>query len=153
MDTAWIQIFVLSLTECIAPAGKTVCQESQLEIEFLSRAQCELARKELVALKEASETVIIEPSDARCIATARQHEVFDSLAAVEAASSGLDGWTAPEPTEPSVASVRASHVERLESLASCDDTGGTAPCKIGDIIIEAGSAGNSRPVEVWRRDN
>ena len=153
MDTAWIQIFVLSLTECVAPAGKTVCQESQLEIEFLSRQQCEVAKQELVSLKAESETVIIEPDDARCIATARQHPVYETLAAVNAASSQLEGWTPPEQPEPPASNVRASHNERLDSMQSCDETGGQAPCKIGDIIIEAGSVGDSKPVEIWRRDN
>ena len=152
MDTAWIQVFVLSLTECVAPAGKTVCQESQLEIEFLSREQCELAREELVSLKAQSETVIIKPEDARCIVSARQHDSYETLADVDAASRGLEGWTRPEVPDRPASSVRASHNERLASLESCDATGGQAPCKIGEIIIEAGSVDNARPVEVWRRD-
>lgn len=153
MDTAWIQIFVLSLTECVAPAGKTVCQESQLEIEFLSRQQCEVAKQELVSLKAESETVIIEPGDARCIATAREHPVYETLAAVNAASSQLAGWTPPQQPEQAASNVRASHNDRLESMQSCDDTGGQAPCKIGDIIIETGTVGDSKPVEIWRRDD
>lgn len=153
MDTAWIQIFILSLTECVAPQGKTVCQERELEIEFLSQAQCEAAKEQMIMLKEQSQTVIIDPSKASCSASARKHTVFGTLADVDAASRDLAGWTRPDDTEPETGPIRASHVERLDTLPECEQTGGEAPCKIGDIIIEAGSAGNSRPVEIWRRDN
>jgi hypothetical protein len=153
MDTAWIQIFILSLTECVAPQGKTVCQEREIEIEFLSQAQCEAAKEQMVSLKEQSQSVIIDPSKARCAATARKHAVFATLSDVEAASRDLAGWTKPEVSEPETGPIRASHVERLGTLPECEQTGGEAPCKIGDIIIEAGSAGDSRPVEIWRRDN
>jgi hypothetical protein len=40
MDTAWIQVFVLTLSECVAPAGKTVCQEQSFELQFLTEADC-----------------------------------------------------------------------------------------------------------------
>ena len=153
MDTAWIQVFVLSLTECVAPAGKTVCQEQQLEIEFLSREQCEIAREELVTLKAQSETVIIDPANAQCLISARQHEVYESLAAVEGNSRNLDGWRQPDEPDRGADFIRVSHDKRLESLEECDETGGEAPCRIGDIIIEAGSVIESKPVEIWRRDN
>ena len=153
MDTAWIQVFVLSLTECVAPAGKTVCQEQQLEIEFLSRQQCEIAREQLVTLKSQSDSVIIDPDNARCLVSARQHEVFESLSAVAGASSDLEGWRLPDEPEESVSTVRVTHDRRLDSLDECDQTAGQAPCRIGDIIIEAGSVIESKPVEIWRRDN
>ena len=152
MDTAWIQVFVLSLTECVAPAGKTVCQEQQLEIEFLSEEQCELAREQLVTLKSQSETVIIDPDNARCLVSARRHAVFDSVSAVESASRDLDAWRPPEQREKAADFIRVSHDKRLDALEDCDRTGGEAPCKIGEIIIEAGSAVDSTPVEIWRRD-
>jgi hypothetical protein len=144
---------VLSLTECVAPAGKTICQEQQLEIEFLSQQQCELAREQLVALKSQSETVIIDPDKASCLVSARRHEVFDSLAAVDAASKNLEGWRLPEEPEKAADFIRVSHDKRLDTLEDCDQTGGEAPCKIGEIIIEAGSVIDSKPVEIWRRDN
>ena len=43
----------------------------------------------------------------------------------------------------------ASHQERLARLPDCDADGAEAPCKVGEIIIEAGDVA---PVEVWRRD-
>ena len=53
MDTAWIQVFVLTLAECIAPAGKTVCQEREFDLQFLTRADCEYALEQLVSLHDA----------------------------------------------------------------------------------------------------
>ena len=37
MDTAWIQVFVLTLSECVAPAGKAVCQEREFDLQFLTK--------------------------------------------------------------------------------------------------------------------
>ena len=36
MDTAWIPIFILTFAECVAPAGKTVCQEQEFQLQFLT---------------------------------------------------------------------------------------------------------------------
>ena len=54
MDTAWIQVFVLTLAECAAPAGKTICQEREFDLQFLTRADCEVALEQLVTLKQES---------------------------------------------------------------------------------------------------
>lgn len=149
MDTAWIQVFVLTLSECVAPAGKTVCQEQSFELQFLTRADCEYALQQLVSLKQESESVIIDPARASCAPTARQQRVFASLDAIEDANRDTANWKAPadEDTAPGIAVV--SHRERLASLPDCDADGAEAPCKVGEIIIEAGDV---EPVEVWRRD-
>ena len=60
METAWIQVFILSISECVAPAGKTVCQEQQFELEFLTRSDCEVALEQFIALKDESERVIVD---------------------------------------------------------------------------------------------
>ena len=41
MDTAWIQVFVLTLSECVAPTGKTVCQPQETQYVFYDRRDCE----------------------------------------------------------------------------------------------------------------
>jgi len=149
MDTAWIQVFVLTLSECVAPAGKTVCQEQSLELQFLTQSDCEIALQQFVSLKQESESVIIDPAKASCAPTARQQPVFASLDAIEEANRDKANWKAPavEDTVPGIAV--ASHQERLASLPDCDADGAEAPCKVGEIIIEAGDVA---PVEVWRRD-
>ena len=149
MDTAWIQVFVLTLSECVAPAGKTVCQEQSLELQFLAQADCEVALEQLVSLKQASASVIIDPARASCAPTARQQRVFASLDAIEQANRDKDNWKAPATADTSPGVALVSHRERLASLPDCDADGAEAPCKVGEIIIEAGDV---EPVEVWRRD-
>lgn len=150
MDVAWIPVFVLTLSECVAPTGKTVCQASQYELQFLTRADCEKALAELISLKEESENVIVNADESFCAPSARQHSVYASLDAVTEAHRGATGWRAPEPENPTPAPSRVAHEERLAELKSCDETGGTAPCKIGDIIIEGS---DESEIKVWKKKN
>ena len=148
MDTAWIQVFVLTLSECVAPAGKTVCQEQAFELQFLTQADCEYALQQLVSLKQESETVIIDPAKASCAPTARQQQVFASLDAIEEANRDTENWKAPEIEDAGPGTGLASHQERLASLPVCGEEGVVAPCKVGEIIIEGG---DTESVDVWRR--
>lgn len=149
MDTAWIQVFVLTLAECFAPAGKTVCQEQQLELVFFSKSDCEVALEQLLELKEASDNVIVDRAASRCAPSARQTDAFASLEAINEAYKDATGWHVPgeEGKEPVVS--HAAHQDRLENLKTCEESRGVTPCKIGDIIIE-GASGD--PVDVWKRD-
>ena len=149
MDIAWIQVFVLTLSECVAPAGKTVCQEQTLELQFLTQADCEVALQQLVSLKQESESVIIDPANASCAPTARQRQVFASLDAIEDANQGREDWRAPKVEDTDQGVALASHQERLARLPECGEEGVEAPCKVGEIIVEAGDV---EPVDVWRRD-
>jgi len=150
MDTAWIQVFVLTLAECIAPAGKTVCQEHEFELMFLSQSDCEFALEQLVMLKDASENIIVDKSKSGCAPSARQQSVYSSLAKVTESVQDKSLWQPPDSQEPPTAATRKRHEARLESLATCEETKGVAPCKIGEIIIE--DATDGEPVEVWRSD-
>lgn len=149
MDTAWIQVFVLMLSECVAPEGKTVCQQQELQIQFLDRGECELALEQLVSLKERADNVIVEADSARCVPSARRRDVFSDLADIRAAQSGSDDWQAPPADETEDDDTREAHLERLARLQSCEETGGREPCKVGDIIIEAPAG---KKIEVWRRN-
>jgi hypothetical protein len=149
MDTAWIQVFVLTLSECVAPAGKTVCQEQSLELQFLTQADCEYALQQLVSLKQESETVIIDPAKASCAPTARQQQVFASLDAIQEANRDTENWKAPEIKDTGPGVTLASHQERLARLPECGEEGVEAPCKVGEIIVEAG---DGEPVDVWRQN-
>ena len=66
MDTAWIQVFVLTIAECVAPAGKTVCQEREFELLFLTQADCQVALEQFVTLKDESANVIVDRSASGC---------------------------------------------------------------------------------------
>ncbi len=148
MDTAWIQVFVLTLSECVAPAGKAVCQEREFDLQFLTRADCEVALQQLVALKAESEYVIVNRAKSGCAPSAREADVFDSVEAVSAAADAGE-WQAPAEKQ-AAAPGQTSHEARLDKLPSCEDSQGEAPCKIGTIIVEAAAQEDS--VDVWRRD-
>ena len=163
MDASWIQVFVLTISECVAPAGKTVCQEQEFDLAFLTRADCEYALEQLITLKDESASVIVDRSKSSCAASARESLVFVSPEAVSGASPKSDGWKEPDeasekpdeasekPDEASEkhASSSVTHLDRLEDLPDCEDFDGEGACKMGGIIVEAGNRGES--VEVWRR--
>jgi hypothetical protein len=151
MDTSWIQVFVLTLSECVAPAGKTVCQEQEFDLQFLTRADCEFALEQLVTLKEESASVIVDRSKSSCAASARESEVFASLKAVSAVSPKSEGWKEPDEASEEPASSSVTHQGRLEDLPNCEDFDGEGACKMGGIIVEADNRGEA--VEVWRRDD
>jgi len=149
MDTAWIQVFVLTLAECVAPAGKTVCQEREFDLQFLTLENCEYALEQLVSLKAEAETVIVNKSKSSCAASARQSPVFESPDAVASASDAKVAWLEPKAEDTSPTATRVSYEGRLENLKTCEETEDVAPCKMGDIIVEDATQGES--VEVWRR--
>ena len=149
MDTAWIQVFVLTMSECVAPAGKTVCQEQDFELQFLTQADCQAALEQLVTLKQESDKVIIDPDKASCIATARRQEVFVSLEAIKNVYGSQENWQEPEGDQTGTDRERSLHQERLASLPVCGESSGV-PCKMGDIIIEE-ATGDS--IDIWRRED
>lgn len=149
MDTGWIQVFVLTLAECVAPPGKSVCQEQEFDLVFLEQADCLAALEQLVTLKQESANVIVNLARSGCAPTARQSEVFTSLEEINAAHENSIGWRQPVPGQELPGTARAAHSERLSELKTCDETRGIAPCKIGEIIIEGA---NGDPVDLWRRN-
>lgn len=149
MDTAWIQVFVLTLSECVAPAGKAVCQEREFDLQFLTRADCEVALQQLVSLKAESEYVIVNRNKSGCAPSARETDVFTSLDEASAATPDPENWKAPVAKQ-TPSERRKSYEDRLANLPDCEDSDGEAPCKMGGIIVEAAAEGSS--VEVWRRD-
>lgn len=150
MEMAWIKIFVLTLSECVAPAGKTICQENQIELEFLTRADCEATLEQLVTLKDASPDVIVNDAESGCRPSGREQETYSSLAEVSGTVADPSEWQEPRSQPADALELRKRYEERLALLRSCDETSGVAPCKMGEIIIE-GATGE--PVEVWRSGN
>lgn len=150
MDTAWIQVFVLSLSECAAPAGKTVCQEQEINYQFFDKAECEEVLEQLIAHKDRAENVIVHPEQSRCLPTVRQTTTYESVREANEHLSGLEDWgTVPVETEgPKITSE--AHKARLEQLPACDDRHSVTPCKVGQIIVESDG---SEEVPVWRRDD
>lgn len=149
MDTTWIQVFILTFSECVAPAGKTVCQEQHFELQFLTREDCEYALEQLTTMKDEAEHVIVNRRRSGCAPSAAEAQSFASLEAINAANQDKVDWRIPENSDARRSVVSKNHNERLADLKTCEETGGAAPCKIGDIIVEA-ATGES--IEVWKRD-
>ena len=149
MDVAWIQVFILTFAECVAPAGKTVCQEQQFELQFATKADCEYALQQFVAMKDESENVIVNRQKTACSTTAIQVTTYESDEAAAAELSNTAGWRAPDTLGARRSSVTQDHAERLAEIKDCEETNGAVPCKIGDIIVEDASGDR---VEVWKRD-
>jgi len=148
MDTAWIQVFVLTISQCLAPAGKTICQEQELQLQFVAQADCELAREQLVSLLDRADDVIVNKEKTRCTASARQQAIFNTQEEVKQQSA--TAWTTPSTNAATQLDfTQQAHQERLENLRACEEVNGTAPCRIGDIIIEAAS---EQRTEVWRKE-
>ena len=150
METAWIQVFILSISECVAPAGKTVCQEQQFELEFLTRSDCEVALEQFVALKEESERVIVDKDGSSCFSTARKREVWDSIESADTALSSTPDWRAPDAAEGEADFMQAAHDQRLAEIPECNDARPVYPCSQGLIIVEEPP---SRQIEVWRLES
>ena len=149
MASAWIEIFILTLSECVAPAGKTVCQEQQFELQFLTQNDCEYALEQMIAMKDEADNVIIDRTKSGCAQSAAEGRTYESLEAISEANKDTLGWRAPGDDDARRKAVNRDHSDRLIDLMSCEETSGVVPCKIGDIIVED-ATGDS--VEVWKRD-
>ena len=149
MDTAWIQVFVLTISECVAPAGKTVCQEQQMQLQFLTRSDCEAALEQMLVLKEESERVIVNRDQSSCTSTARKREVWKSIGEADAALANSPGWQAPAIAESEADFQQSAHERRLADVPECSADKPVFPCRQGTIIVEEPA---SRKVEVWRRE-
>ena len=159
MDTGWIQVFVLTLAECVAPAGKTVCQEQQVQYQFVDRQECETVLQQLVDYSTASENVIVNAEGSSCLPTVVEQTVFTSVAEANEQLSDTEGWGVLEAEKQAQregeaageedSETAAAHQQRLTSLPACEDVNRRPPCKVGQIIVEAESG---QELEVWRRD-
>jgi len=147
MDTAWIQVFVLTLSECIAPAGKTVCQEREFELQFIERGACELAMEQMIWLADGATDVIINRDKTSCTASAIERPVFASASDIKAETGDAAAWRPPSASKQADDFTQKAHKERLASLQSCDEVNGVAPCKVGEIIIEGAT---EQSADVWR---
>lgn len=150
MDTAWIQVFVLSLSECVAPTGKTVCQQHDVHYQFYDLAECETVLRQLLDYKAKTENIIVDEDNSRCLPTVRQSPTFASLQEANRQLGDTENWgeIPVERDEPRIES--GEHQARLAKLPACDDSYSVTPCKVGQIIVESDA---SKEVPVWRKDD
>jgi len=159
MDTGWIQVFVLTLAECVAPAGKTVCQEQQVQYQFVDRQECETVLQQLIDYSAAAENVIVNAEQSSCLPAVVEQTVFASVAEADEQLSETEGWGVLEAEKQAQregeadaegdGETAAAHRQRLASLPACEDVNRRPPCKVGQIIVEAESG---QDLEVWRQD-
>lgn len=157
MDTAWIQVFVLTLSECVAPSGKTVCQPQETQYVFYDRRDCEAVLQDLVAAKKNDEDVIVNPDRSRCLPTAKQRPVYASLEEAEQALADTAGWgIIPAGEQPGDGrqrppdATRMAYMDRLQNLPECNEEKTVTPCKVGQIIVE--SPPEEEEVEIWQKE-
>ena len=151
METAWIQIFVLTLTQCIAPAGKMVCQEEAVEFQFADQVDCEVALVQMLDVSARVDSVIVNRASSNCRAMTKEVNIFASPEAAGEQYAGAENVALQLQDDPPPDFTQSAHQERLKNLHNCDEVAGVAPCKIGEIIIEA--AQDDEKTEVWRRQN
>jgi hypothetical protein len=151
METGWIQIFVLTLTQCIAPAGKMVCQEESVEFQFADQVDCEVALVQMLDVAARVDSVIVIRERSNCRAMTKEVNIFASANEAGEQYDGASSVAATIQNDPPPDFTQSAHQERLKSLYNCDEVAGVAPCKIGEIIIEA--AQDDESTQVWRRQN
>ena len=151
METAWIQVFILTLTQCIAPAGKMVCQEESVEFQFADQVDCEVALVQMLDVAARVDNVIVKRESSHCRAATKEMKVYASAGEAGSQYEGAENLAMLEVDDPPQDFTQTAHQERLNSLHNCEEVAGVAPCKIGEIIIEAAS--DSESSGVWRRQN
>jgi hypothetical protein len=148
---------VLTLSECVAPSGKTVCQPQETQYVFYDRRDCEAVLQDLVAAKKNDENVIVNPDRSRCLPTAKQRPVYASLEEAEQALADTTGWgIIPAGERPAEGqqqppdATRMAYMDRLQNLPECNEEKTVTPCKIGQIIVE--SPPEEEEVEIWQKE-
>lgn len=149
METAWIQVFVLTLTQCIAPAGKMVCQENTVAYQFANEEDCASALMQMVDLAARADNILIDRERSNCRPGAKQSVVYADADDAKASLANAEDFVLIDGKKPPADFMKAAYDERLAKTKPCEDTNGVAPCKIGDIILEA--AADKPQTEIWRR--
>lgn len=149
MDAAWIKVVVLTLAECVAPEGKTVCQQQEVQYHFVDEAECQKVLEQLIDYRDRFENVIVNRADSGCRAAAKNMQVFESGSDADPdfVDADVDGIASAKPKAKDFMQER--HDLRLQSLPVCDDRQLVTPCRRGEIIIESVSENKT---DVWRRD-
>lgn len=149
METAWIQVFVLTLTQCLAPAGKMVCQEETVEYYFSSEDDCARALVQMVDLAARADNILVDRERSDCKPGVKQTQVFASGDEARASMTGGASVLLINDEVPPADFMQTAHNDRLKDMQTCEESDGVTPCKIGDIIIEG--ATESPKSQVWRR--
>ncbi len=151
MESAWIKVFVLTLTQCMAPTGKMVCQMETVQYQFVAEDDCNRALVQMIDVAAGAENVIVSRENSHCRPAAVEGEVFSSADDANAYFAGTEGWGVLTGDEQPADFTQTAHQDRLKDLHECADVANVAPCRVGEIIIEA--AAESRKTQVWQQQN
>lgn len=149
METVWIQVFVLTLTQCIAPAGKMICQEEAIEYQFLNESDCNHALVQMVNVASGADNVIVNKESSHCRPAAVESMAFTSVDEANAKFGNAEGWRVLNDENQPDDFMQSAHQDRLKNLHECEEVAGVPPCKIGQIIVEAATDG-PKP-EIWQQ--
>ena len=149
MESAWIKVFVLTLTQCMAPAGKMVCQMETVQYQFAAEDDCNRALAQMIEVAAGAENVIVSRDNSHCRAAAIEIEVFSNVGEANAFFAGTEGWGVLTGDEEPADFTQSAHQDRLKNLHECAEVANVAPCKVGEIIIEAGT--DAKKTEVWQQ--
>ncbi|MFT5501155.1 MAG: hypothetical protein ACI88G_001288 [Woeseiaceae bacterium] len=149
METVWIQVFVLTLTQCFAPSGKMVCQEEAVQYQFTNKDDCDHALVQMINVASSADNVIVNKDSSHCRPAAIESMAFNTVDEVNAKFGKTEGWQVLDDENRAADFTQTAHQDRLSNLFECEDVAGVAPCKIGQIIIEA-SADRPKP-EIWQQ--
>jgi hypothetical protein len=145
MDAAWIKVIVLTLAECVAPEGKTVCQEQETQYHFVDEVECQKVLEQLINYRDSFENVIVNRADSNCRAGTRQVQISEARVDPEFADPNAEESAKTAQKD----FMRERHELRLKGLPVCDDQQLVTPCRRGEIIIESVSENET---EVWKQE-
>jgi len=148
MDIAWIKVVVLTLAECVAPEGKTVCQEREVEYHFVDEVECQKVLEQLIDYRDKFDNVIVDKAGSSCSASTKSAEVYSSRTDADPSFVDDDGNVVVGQGSKQKDFMRERHDTRLESLQVCDNQQLVTPCRRGDIIVESVSENKT---EVWKQ--
>lgn len=149
MDAAWVEVIVLTLAECVAPAGKTVCQEQDTQYYFIEEEQCAAVLEQLVDYRNQLDNVIVNSAKSSCLPSVMSRETFSSSSDAVRYLSGVKDMGEITVAAAPKDFMQEAHEKRLDELPECSDDSDARPCKRGQIIIEPSE---SSPSQVWRQE-
>jgi len=149
METAWIKVFVMSLTQCIAPAGKIICQEETVEYQFANEADCTRALVQMMDMASHVDNVLIDRQKSDCRPAVTESSVYANDAEAKSSLGAATDVLIANDETPRTDYLQTAHDERLQNTKTCEETSGVAPCRIGSIIVEP--AAEAAQSDVWKR--
>ena len=149
MDAAWIKVVVLTLAECVAPEGKTVCQEQQVQYYFVDDAECQKVLEQLLDYRDGFDNVIVNRGNSSCQSASKNLEVIEFRSDEDPGLVDQDSIVAAGNRPREKDYMQERHDLRLQSLPVCDDSELVTPCRRGEIIIESVTENKT---EVWRQN-